>query len=476
MDTVTIPDIKSQAADIQRVFKLQQKNQQALADTTARQRIAKLKKLHKAVLKYRQDIKDALKKDFNKHPSEVDLTEIYVVTSEIKHNIRYLRRWMAPKRVATPMAFLGSSSHIQYEPKGVVLIIAPWNFPVNLTFGPLVSAIAAGNAVILKPSEHTPHASAIMKKIVEEIFEENEVALFEGDVQTSKELLALPFNHIFFTGAPSIGKIVMKAAAEHLASVTLELGGKSPTIVDETANLDKAANRIAWAKYVNNGQICIAPDYVFVHESKKDQFVDLVRKNVQSFYGEDIKASDDYARMVNNRHFERVNSYVEDAKAKGGKVEMGGETDGQENYIAPTMMTNVDMDSELMKNEIFGPVLPVYSFKDLQEPIDLINSREKPLALYIYSKSKKNVNRVMNNTRAGGACINHSALHFYNNNLPFGGSNNSGIGKAHGWFGFEAFSNAKGVYRQILPPALEILVPPYNDFKQKIIDLTIKWF
>lgn len=476
MDIVEVKDIQTQSAEIQRIFKLQQENQQNLANSTARQRIAKLKKLHKAVLKYRQEIRDALKKDFNKHPSEVDLTEIYVVTSEIKHAVSNLRRWMAPKSVATPLAFLGSSSHIQYEPKGVVLIISPWNFPVNLTFGPLVSAIAAGNAVIIKPSEHTPYASGIMKKIVEELYDENEVALFEGDVQTSQELLKLPFNHIFFTGAPSIGKIVMRAAAEHLASVTLELGGKSPTIVDETANLEKAASRIAWAKYVNNGQICIAPDYVFVHESIKDKFVELVRKHVASFYGEDIKASQDYARMVNNRHFERVSSYVEDAVSKGGKIEMGGKVDGKENFIEPTMISNVDMDSSLMQNEIFGPVLPVYSFKDLQEPIDIINSREKPLALYLYTRSKKNTRRIMNNTRAGGACINHSALHFYNNNLPFGGSNNSGIGKSHGWFGFEAFSNAKGIYRQILPPALELLVPPYNGFKQKIIDLTIKWF
>ncbi|SHI66356.1 aldehyde dehydrogenase family protein [Pseudozobellia thermophila] len=471
------PDqVETPASEMLRVFNVQQQNQFNIGNTTAKQRIAKLEKLHTTLLKYRPQIKEALFNDYRKHPSEVDLTEIYPVTSEIKDAKRNLRSWMRGERVKTPLAMLGSSSRIKYEPKGVVLIISPWNFPINLTFGPLVSAIAAGNAVILKPSEITPHATATMKQIVKEVFEEDEVALFEGGVGTSTELLKLPFNHIFFTGAPSIGKIVMKAAAEHLTSVTLELGGKSPTIVDETADIDLAAKRIAWGKYVNNGQVCIAPDYLFVHKSKKTEFIASFKKHVENFYTQDPLQEASYNRMVNQHHFERVKGYVDDALEKGAKVEAGGKFNKNQNFIAPTLMTDVPRDSRLMTEEIFGPILPVYGFTDIEKVIDEINSREKPLALYIYSKKKGNIDHIIANTRAGGTCINHNAAHFFNTNLPFGGSNNSGIGKAHGREGFKSFSNPRGIFKQHMTNALDLLTPPYNDFKQKLIDLTLKWF
>ena len=431
--TLTFP-VETNVSDINRIFELQKKNQFDIANSSASQRYAKLEKLHKAVLKYRNEIKDALYNDFRKHPSEVDLTEIYPVTSELKHTKSHLNKWMRKHKVSTPISMLGSSSYIKYEPKGVVLIIAPWNFPLNLTFGPLVSAIAAGNTVMVKPSENTPHISALMKKIIEEIYEENEVAVLEGGVATSQALLALPFNHTFFTGAPHIGKIVMEAASKHLTSVTLELGGKSPTIVDETANIDMAARRVAWGKFINNGQICIAPDYLFVHESKKEAFITAVKEHLKIFFTENALNEKSYNRIVNNRHFERVKSYVDDAMVKGAKIEIGGDFDGDQDYISPTIMTNVSKNSSLMTEEIFGPVLPVYGFTDLQEVIDEINSKEKPLALYIYSSSRKNQNRIIENTRAGGTCINHNAVHFFNANLPFGGSNNSGIGKSHGWY------------------------------------------
>lgn len=474
--TLNAPKLSRQVKDIQRIFNLQKEHQYKIGNSTASQRIDKLKKLHKAVLKYRPEIKEALYKDYRKHPSEVDLSEIYPVTSEIKDAKSNIRRWMRPHSVSTPLALMGSSSSIKYEPKGVVLIISPWNFPVNLTFGPLVSAIAAGNTVMIKPSEVTPHASALMKKIIEEIFQENEIAVLEGGVETSTALLKLPFNHIFFTGAPSIGKIVMRAAAEHLTSVTLELGGKSPTIVDKTANIDTAARRIAWGKYLNNGQVCIAPDYLFVHESKKEAFISSFKKYMNKFYTEDASKESSYARIVNNRHFNRVKSYVDDAVNKGAKIEAGGDFDGAQDYIAPTLMTNVSKDSKLMTEEIFGPVLPVFGFTNIDTVIDEINSREKPLALYIYSSNRKNINHIINNTRAGGTCINQNAVHFFNTNLPFGGSNNSGIGKAHGFEGFKAFSNDRGILKQHIPNALELLMPPYNNFKQNLIDLTIKWF
>lgn len=479
MTTTTVSKIAmatTSAAEIQRIFDLQTKNQFNVGNTGVSERKAKLTKFHQAVEKYRPEIKEALFKDYGKHPSEVDLTEIYPITSEIKHAKSKLRRWMGKQRIPTPLAMLGSSSHVRYEPKGVVLIISPWNFPFNLTFGPLASAIAAGNTVMIKPSENTPHSSALMKKIIAEMFNENEIAVIEGGVEESTELLKLPFNHIFFTGAPSIGKIVMKAAAQHLASVTLELGGKSPTIVDETADIETAARRIAWGKYVNNGQVCIAPDYVFVHESKKDEFLKAVAKNIDAFYKNDAAKETSYARIVNNHHFNRVKGYVEDAVSKGAKVETGGKFDEAQNYISPTVLTNVSKDSTLMTNEIFGPIMPVYTFKNVDEVINEVNSREKPLALYIYSKNSRNINKILSNTRAGGSCINHNAAHFFNTNLPFGGSNNSGIGKAHGEEGFKAFSNARGIFKQHIPNALEMLMPPYDGFKQKLIDLTIKYF
>lgn len=463
--------------ELGRIFNLQKKNQQKIADTNATERKHKLEQLFQATLKYRTQIQEALYKDFRKHPSEVDIAEIYPITAEIKHAKSNLSKWMRPKKVSTPMSQLGSSSYIHYEPKGVVLIIAPWNFPFNLTFGPLISAIAAGNCVIVKPSEITPHASALMKKILSELFDESEVAVVEGDASISTELLKLPFNHIFFTGAPEVGKVVMKAAAENLTSVTLELGGKSPTLVDETANLKVAAQRIAFGKWLNNGQVCIAPDYVLVHESVAEKFLELLKTAIQSFYSDDAATSDSYNRIVNHRHFLRVEGYYKDAISKGATVAYGGKTDGSQDYFGPTIMTHVPDNSDLWDKEIFGPILPFYTYSTLQEAIDKINSKEKPLGLYIYSSSKKNVDQIINNTRAGGTCINNNGVHFFNNNLPFGGSNNSGIGKAHGIFGFEEFSNARGVLKQWSPiSGLDGMTPPYTKKKQKLIDMTIKWF
>jgi aldehyde dehydrogenase (NAD+) len=477
MTSNSTPTRSAVREEAERIFILQKANQQRVADSTARDRKQKLNRMHSAVLQYRTEIREALYKDFRKPPSEVDIVEIFPVTADIKHTQRHLAKWMRPKKVATPISLIGARSYIHYEPKGVVLIISPWNIPFGLTFGPLISAIAAGNCVILKPSEHTPHISSLMKKIIHELFDESEVALMEGDIDVSTELLKLPFNHIFFTGAPEIGKIVMKAAAEHLASVTLELGGKSPTVVDETAKLKDAAHRISFGKWLNNGQVCIAPDHVFVHASVKDEFLVKVKNTLRSFYGEDAALSDSYNRIVNQNHFRRIKRYFEDALAKGARVEYGGRTDPSQDYIGPTIMTNIPENSDLAEKEIFGPILPVYTYTNLQEVINVINSGEKPLALYIFSKSRKNVRRIINNTRAGGTCINHCGLHFYNNNLPFGGTNNSGIGKGNGFYGFETFSNPRAVLNQWSPfNGLDLMTPPYTVFKQKLIDFTIKWF
>ena len=468
--------VETPKKEITRIFNLQRENQFNIGRTTAKERKAKLKKLHEAVLKYRSEIKEALYQDYRKHPAEVDLVEIYPIVSQIKHARKNLSRWMGKQHVDTPLSLMGSSSYIKYEPKGVVLIISPWNFPVQLTFGPLVLAIAAGNTVMIKPSEHTPNASGLMKKIIDEIFPKEEVAICEGGAKTASDLLTLPFNHIYFTGAPKVGKIVMAAAAKNLSSVTLELGGKSPTIVLKSADVNLAAKRIAWTKFMNNGQICIAPDYVFVHESKKEAFVQKVKDYIKTFYTEEIAQEPSYCRIVNGRHHARVKGLLEDAVKKGAKVEAGGVFDDEQNFLSPTVVTNVPHDSDLMKEEIFGPIMPVISFSEVEEVIKEINAREKPLALYIYGKNKKNINSILANTRAGGSCINHNAIHFYNLNLPFGGSNNSGIGKGNGVYGFMAFSNARGILKQDIPNALDLLTPPFDDLKQKLINLTIKYF
>jgi aldehyde dehydrogenase (NAD+) len=462
---------------INRIFASQKAHQFDLANAPIKSRKAKLRALLNALENtYRQELRDAMMADFKKPKADVDLSEIFPVTSEIKHALSHIDKWTAKQAADTPMAFFGSTSYIKYEPKGVCLVIAPWNFPVNLLLSPLVSAIAGGNTAILKPSEFTPHTSAVLAKLIKSIFDENEVALIEGGIETSTALLELPFNHIFFTGAPAIGKIVMAAAAKNLASVTLELGGKSPTIVDETASISTAAKRIVWGKFHNSGQICIAPDYVLVHESKKEALTEAMKKTLNDFYGTDSQSSDSYGHIVNQKHAERVNGYIQDSVSKGAKVVFGGKTDTKNSFIEPTLVSEVPEDSALMQNEIFGPVLPIISYKNLDEAIAKINEGEKPLALYIYSKSEKNIELIMNNTRAGNSCINNNDLHYYNPNLPFGGSNNSGIGKAHGIFGFQEFTNARGVYRQHLPPALELLMPPYNGLKERLIELVVKFF
>jgi aldehyde dehydrogenase (NAD+) len=463
-------------SNIHKIFEAQLINQFNVSESSAKQRIHKLQKLSSTLMKYNKEIKQALYLDYKRPPAEVDLTEIFPVTSGIKHAIRHLNKWMSHQKVATPLSMFGSSSWIQYEPKGVCLIISPWNYPIQLALGPLTSAIAAGNTAIIKPSEITRHSSSILRRIIEEVFDENEVAVIEGDIEIATELLKLPFNHIFFTGSPEVGKIVMTAAAKNLASVTLELGGKSPVIIDETADINTAAIRISMAKFSNNGQMCIVPDYVFIHESKLAEFEKAVKSRILEFYGEDAAQSESYMRIVNVRNFNRIRSYIDDAIECGAKIVHGGKSDSIENYIEPTVVTNVPLNSLLMKYEIFGPVLPIVTYSKLNEVIKFIRSGEKPLALYIYSKNRQNIRQILRSTSAGGTCINNNAMHYFNHNLPFGGSNNSGIGKSHGKFGFLAFSNERAVYRQILPSPLDFLKPPYNDKKMKFIKLILRWF
>lgn len=462
--------------EIERLFQLQREHQYSYGNQPIRDRIKRLDQLKKTVEKYRSEIHQAVYNDFRKHHTEVDATELLPIFAEIKHAKRHIRSWTSRQKVTTPLSLLGSSSYILHEPKGVSLIIAPWNFPIMLTLAPLIGAISAGCPAILKPSENTPHSSKVLRKIVSEAFEEHEVSLVEGGIQTSTDLLSFPFNHIYFTGAPSIGKIIMGAAAKHLSSVTLELGGKSPVIVDATANLNIAAKRIAWAKFLNAGQICIAPDYLIVENSIKNKLLDKVKTEVNRLFSENQESSDSYVRMVNQRHFDRVNGYLKDAIDKNGNFEMGGKVDRNDNYIQPTIVSNLDDDALLMQEEVFGPVLPVVTFDKISEVPDIIQSREKPLALYIYSKKNKNIKFLLDNTRAGGTGINHSIVHIFNAHLPFGGSNNSGIGKGMGHYGFLEFTNRRGVLKQHLGiSAADLIAPPYTKLKDRIIKITERW-
>jgi aldehyde dehydrogenase (NAD+) len=451
--------------DIERIYAKQRANRDRVAATTAAERIEKLRRFHAAIFAYREEFYGALWADYQKPAPEVDMSEIYPVVSEARHAIKHLRRWMSPRRVATPLALLGSRSRIVHEAKGVVLILSPWNFPVNLTLGPFVSAIAAGNCVTVKPSEMTPHTSALMKRIVAELFDESEAAVIEGDAGVAEALLRRKWDHIFFTGSPAVGRVVMKAAAEHLTPVTLELGGKSPVIVDRTANLDEAAKKIAWGKFLNCGQICIAPDYLLIDEAIQSPFVEKLRAAIAPETG----------LIVNDRHAARVKRLFDDAVSGGAEVVAGGAFD--QRAIAPTLLANVDPNSPLMQQEIFGPLLPMITYRTLDDAFRVIAAREKPLVLYLFSRSRKVIYEVLRRTTAGGTAINDTLVQFYQLNLPFGGVGESGVGKAHGQFGFEAFSNARGVFEQPTRfSAIQLLYPPYTNFKKRLIDLTLKYF
>lgn len=437
-------------SQIQRVFDSQAATALHLRSSTAEERVAKIRRLRDAVISHTEDWYRAAHMDFKKPQGEVDLAELLPVCLEANEAIRNLKKWMKPTRVWPTLLTLGTRSHIQYSPRGRCLIIGPFNYPVNLTLGPLICAIAAGNTAILKPSELTPNLSALICKVVREVFTEDEVAIFEGEAEVSQALLELPFDHIFFTGSPAIGKFVMGAAAKNLTSVTLELGGKSPTIIDETANIKLAAINVMWAKFANSGQTCIAPDYVFVHESVKDEWVACCREQLAKAYGSTMaeqKSSPHFARIVNARHASRIQSLIDDAQAHGARTLAGGGAMPADCFIQPTLIDQVPENSRIMNEEIFGPLLPVLSYRELDDVIAHINKGPKPLALYIYSRSRANIDNVMTNTVSGGACVNHALIQFLHANLPFGGANNSGIGHSRGHYGFKAFSHERGVVR-----------------------------
>ena len=449
---------------INTVFDAQQKNKYSLRLSTATERIDKLHLLKSTIIEFEEEVYAALQADLRKSKFEAAVTELIFTYSEIDFAIKNLRSWMNPKYAGKSIASLMAKNRIYYEPKGVCLIISPWNYPFQLMMAPLISAIAAGNCTILKPSEFSTATSAVIAKIIRKAFNKDEVACFEGDETISKALLQLPFDHIFFTGSTAVGKIVMKAAAEHLTSVTLELGGKSPVIIDETEKIKNAATKIAWGKLINAGQTCIAPDYVFVHESKIEEFISFYKSAAQDmFLNKDGQANEStYAKIINLRHFDRLTALIKDAVNKGAEVVWGGDSVLLEHTINPTILRNVDFDSKIMQEEIFGPVLPIIPYTHIDTPIRLINEKSKPLAMYIFSESKSNIKHLLKSTSSGGACINDVLIHISNPNLPFGGVNESGTGSCHGIFGFKAFSHERSVVFQSSVNMSGMIYPPYD--------------
>ena len=436
-------------AEIERVFALQRAHQWEMKAATVERRKDKLRKLKSAVEAYGDAIVAAVKQDTRKPEHEIRVTELLNVTANIERNINNLDQWMKPVEVV-PSQNKNDKARIVYEARGLCLILGPWNFPLGLVLGPLAAAVAAGNCCIVKLTDLCPETARVAARIIKETFEEKEVALFEGGVDVATALLELPFNHIFFTGSTRVGKLVMAAAARHLATVTLELGGKSPVIVDEGADIKKIAGDLAAAKQFNGGQACICPDYVFVKEQQKDGLVEEFRARVkQNLYRDDgsIK-KENIAQIVNDQNFARIKRLFDDAVARGAEIAVGGTLEGADRTIHPTMLTDVTPDMLIMQEEIFGPIVPVLTYKDIDDVIEYISGRGKPLALYIFSNNQNNIDKVLSRTSSGGVTVNGFFSHYLENQLPFGGVNQSGMGSYHGVFGFKAFSHERAIYIQ----------------------------
>lgn len=406
-------------------------------------RLESLKKLRRAIQSREGEIMAALKQDLNKSEQEAFISEIGYMVQEISFVTKNTKFWARPQKVKTALTHMGSSSYIYPEPYGVSLIIAPWNYPFMLALSPLVGAVAAGNCVVLKPSELTPHVSALLADLIADTFDPGHVTVMEGGVETSTELLKQPFDKIFFTGSPGVGRVVMEAAAQHLTPVTLELGGKSPAIVDQDADLSLAAKRIAWGKWLNAGQTCVAPDYLWVHEKRKEELIQQLGKAIRQFYGETPLQNPDYTRIVNEKHFNRLNAYLQE-----GTAILGGETDPEQLKIAPTLLEGVTWGQSVMEDEIFGPILPILTFRDLSQVVEQVTAQPKPLALYYFSNNRGKQEKILRSISFGGGCINDTIMHLATPHLPFGGVGNSGLGNYHGKHSFDCFSHQKSVLKQ----------------------------
>lgn len=424
----------------------------------------------KNMLKQNQDkIVAALKKDFGKSYFESYATEMLMIHDELNYMLKNLRKLMKPQKVSTPITHFYSKSRVYSEPFGNVLIISPWNYPFTLSFSPMIGAMAAGNTVVLKPSEMTPHSSALMREMIAETFPSEYITVVEGDGETTQALIRENFDYLFFTGSDAVGREVMKTASEYLTPVTLELGGKSPAIVAADADLVKAAVRIAWGKTVNAGQTCIAPDYVLVHRSVKNRFILLVQKAWDRLYGMDIFENEDFPSIINEKHFKRIIELFEQEE-----ILYGGRSDLDTRKIEPTIVDEPALDSRMMQEEIFGPILPILSYDSFDEVVNIIRHREKPLALYLFTEKRALKEEVSKTLSFGGGVINDTLIHFANSNLPFGGVGSSGMGNYHGKYSFATFSHAKGMSEKTTLFDIAFRYPPYTDFKEKVIHFISK--
>ncbi|MBR3871514.1 MAG: aldehyde dehydrogenase [Paludibacteraceae bacterium] len=446
-------------AEIIRIHTSQQEFFATRATYDIKFRKAMLKKLYAALIKWEKPLCEALYQDLHKSYEEAFLTEISIVLGEIKKHIKHVSSWSKKRYVNTPLKLFPSSTYLVQEPLGNSLIIAPWNYPVQLLLNPLVGAISAGCTAILKPSPYVENVSTVLEKMIKETFDESYIAVVQGNREVNSQLLDLKFDTIFFTGSPSLGRTVMTAAAKYLTPVVLELGGKSPCIIDETADIELAARRISWGKTLNSGQTCIAPDYVLIHKSLTEEFVKRFKTNLTKMHGENVQNSSHYVRMINTKEFNRVSSYLKD-----GEILLGGKTDEQERFIEPTLLKVTNLDSPVMNNEIFGPVLPIIEFEDKKEALELVNKRPKPLAFYYFGE-KKNGWEAIRKCTSGGACLNDTIMHIANENSPFGGVGNSGLGCYHGKDSFTAFSHKRTVL--YTPTWLDVpfRYMPYSLFK-----------
>ncbi len=429
-------------------------------------RIAQIDGLIRFAKDHTNTLIEAMAADLGRPPIEGWTADISTSISGAEHMKSKVRKWAKPRRKKLPLVSQPASAKVMPEPLGLSLIIAPWNYPVNLVLEPLVAAFAAGNVVAVKPSEVSPHTTGVIVRELPKYVDDRALAIFEGDAAMSTALLKQRFDHIFFTGSTHVGRIVMRAAAEHLTPVVLELGGKSPVIVANDADISVAANRIAWGKTFNAGQTCIAPDYVLVTEERRDELIDAITNAWGVFFGEKIVASPDFGRIVNRHHHQRLTELINGAQ---GNVAAGGDHDIDDLYVSPTIIVDPPLDSPIMTDEIFGPVLPIITVANVSEAIDFVNDRPKPLALYVFTSSSDTIDAVLNQTSSGGVCVNHTLLHFVPPDLPFGGVGPSGMGRYHGKAGFDAFSNMKGVLAKPVRGENNLAYPPYTDAKQKLI-------
>ncbi len=433
-------------------------------------RIEQLKKLRQVISDNQQEIMDALKKDLNKSPMEAYGTEVGFLLADIKHTLKTIRSLAKPRKVKTPLFHQLGSSWIQPEPYGVTYVVAPWNYPFQLAIAPAIGALAAGNTCIIRPSRMSENTARVMERIINSNFDESYLKVVLSDIRQSNELLEQKFDYIFFTGSPDVGRQIYAAASKHLTPVTLELGGKSPCFVDETFNTNWGIKRIVWGKFTNTGQTCVAPDYVLVDKKVKQKFVDLFIKTTKEFFGEDPQKSPDLGRIINEKHFLRLTKLLEK-----GNILMGGKTDINDLYIAPTLIDGVTADDPVMQGEIFGPILPIIEYEKLDDAIRFVNSRNKPLALYIFSEDKMYQERILNETSSGNASINECLMHVGQFELPFGGVGESGMGAYHGDVSFETFSHMKGILKKSTLSDFKQRFPPYTESGTKLIRKLIDW-